>query len=95
LLPPARPRRSHHPRRKPVEDRKALTGILFVLKTDIPWEDLPREMGCGWGMTCRRRPRDESAAGVWFQLPQVMLTRTAGASYPHFPVQLIALLLIG
>jgi len=33
-------------------DRKALTGILFVLKTGIQWEDLPQEMGCGCGMTC-------------------------------------------
>lgn len=31
------PKRSH-PR---LEDRKALTGILFVLKTGIPREDLP------------------------------------------------------
>ena len=30
-----------HPR---LDDRKALTGILFVLKTGIPWEDLPCEM---------------------------------------------------
>jgi hypothetical protein len=29
-----------------------LTGILFVLKTGIPWEMLPGEMGCGSGMTC-------------------------------------------
>ena len=30
-----------------VSDRAALTGILFVLKTGIPWEYLPAEMGCG------------------------------------------------
>ena len=30
-----------------VPDRAALTGILFVLKTGIPWEMLPQEMG--WG----------------------------------------------
>src|SRR5947207_13446537 len=28
---------------------------LFVLKTGIPWEYLPAEMGCGSGMTCWRR----------------------------------------
>src|SRR5437899_1331717 len=38
-----------------VSDRAALTGILFVLKTGIPWEYLPAEMGCGSGMTCWRR----------------------------------------
>ena len=32
--------------------RAALTGILFVLKSAIPWEMLPQEMGCGSGMTC-------------------------------------------
>src|SRR5262245_43453146 len=30
LLPPPKPRRFRYPGRKPVEDRKALTGILFV-----------------------------------------------------------------
>ena len=38
-----------------IDDRKALTGVVFVLKTGIPWEDLPQEMGCGSGMTCWRR----------------------------------------
>ena len=31
----------------PVPNRAALTGILFILKTGLPWNDLPREMGCG------------------------------------------------
>src|SRR3954453_7764254 len=55
LLPPPKPRRFRYPGRKSLDDRKALTGILFVLKTGIPWEDLPAEMGCGCGMTCWRR----------------------------------------
>lgn len=46
-------------------DRAALTGIVFVLKTGIPWEYLPRELGCGSGMTCWRRLRDWTQAGVW------------------------------
>src|SRR5215472_14454173 len=41
-----------------LDDRKALTGIIFVLKTGLPWEDLPQEMGCGCGMTCWNRLRD-------------------------------------
>ena len=32
-----------------IDDRSALTGILFVVKTDLPWEYLPRELGCGSG----------------------------------------------
>jgi transposase len=49
LLPKPKPRRFRYPGRKPIEDRKALTGIVFVLKTGIDWEDLPQEMGCGSG----------------------------------------------
>jgi len=48
-----------------VEERAALTGILFVLKSGIPWEMLPQEMGCGSGMTCWRRLQEWQAAGVW------------------------------
>jgi transposase len=58
-----------------LDDRKALTGILFVLKTGIPWEDLPREMGCGCGMTCWRRLRDWQAAGIWGRIHKVLLDR--------------------
>ena len=61
--------------RPPVNDRMALTGILFVLKSGIPWEMLPQEMGCGSGMTCWRRLRDWQAAGVWETLHRTMLDR--------------------
>jgi transposase len=40
-----------------ISNRAALTGILFVLKSGIPWEMLPQELGCGSGMTCWRRLR--------------------------------------
>jgi transposase len=79
LLPPPKPRRSDHPGRKPVGDRECLTGILFVLKTGIQWEDLPQEMGCGCGMTCWRRLRDWQHAGVWMRLHDVLLARLRGA----------------
>jgi transposase len=58
-----------------VSDRAALTGILFVLKSGIPWELLPQEMGCGSGMTCWRRLRDWQQAGVWERLHQELLRR--------------------
>jgi transposase len=35
-----------------IDDRAALSGILFVLKSGIPWEMLPQEMGCPSGVTC-------------------------------------------
>lgn len=72
-LLPSVERRYRYPGRKRVPDRQALTGILFVLKTGIPWEDLPQEMGCGSGMTCWRRLRDWNEAGVWERLHQVLL----------------------
>jgi transposase len=76
LLPPPKPRRFRYPgRKKTVSDRQALTGILFVLKTGIPWEDLPAEMDCGCGMTCWRRLQAWQASGVWFRLLQVLLQR--------------------
>ena len=62
-----------------VSDRAAPTGILVVLKTGIPWEYLPAEMGCGSGMTCLRRPRDRYQAGVWRRLHQVLLEELAQA----------------
>jgi len=54
-----------------VEERAALTGILFVLKSGIPWEMLPQEMGCGSGMTCWRRLQEWQAAGVWERLQRL------------------------
>jgi transposase len=79
LLPPPKPRRFRYPGRKPLEDRQVLTGILFVLKTGIPWEDLPQEMGCGCGMTCLNRLKDWHRAGVWQQLHQLLLSELRGA----------------
>lgn len=58
-----------------VPDRAALTGILFVHKTGIQWEDQPQEMGCGSGMTCWRRLREWQAAGVWERLHAHFLKR--------------------
>jgi transposase len=70
---PKKERRFQYPGRKPVSDRAALTGILFVLKTGIGWEYLPQEMGCGSGMTCWRRLRDWQKAGVWNNIHQALL----------------------
>ena len=71
LIPPHPPRPKGG--RPPVPHREALTGILFVLKTGTPWEYLPKEMGCGSGMTCWRRLRDWQADGVWENIWHVLL----------------------
>ncbi len=75
LLPPPKTRRWRYPGRKPLDNRKALTGILFVLKSGIPWEMLPQEMGCGSGMSCWRRLRDWQTAGVWQRLHELLLAK--------------------
>ena len=78
LLPPPRPRPKGG--RPPVDDRKTLAGILFVLQSGIPWAMLPQEMGCGCGMTCWRRLRDWQKAGVWAELHRVLLDRLGRAN---------------
>jgi transposase len=79
LLPPAPPRRFRFPGRKPLDYRKILTGILFVLKTGIAWDDLPAALGCGCGKTCRNYLRLWHRAGVWLKLHAVLLAELNGA----------------
>jgi|SRR6187455_3455295 len=62
-------------RRRSVDDQAALNGILYVLQTGIPWEELPQELGFGSGMTCWRRLRDWQTAGVWERLHLALLQR--------------------
>jgi transposase len=84
LLPPAKPRCFKYPGRKPVPDRAALNGILFVLKTGIRWRDLQAGMGCGSGVSCWRRLRDWQQAGVWDRLHAVLLAKLRAADRIDF-----------
>ena len=54
-------------------DRRCMAGILFVLRSGIPWEMLPQELGCGSGMTCWRRLRDWQEGGLWQLIHFVLL----------------------
>jgi transposase len=81
LLPPHPPSpKGGKPR---VPDRVCLTGILFVLKTGIPWEDFPQEMGC-CGMTLWNRLHQWLRAGVWPRLHVLLLARLRGAGEIDF-----------
>lgn len=75
LLPPPPQRRFRCPGLKFIGYRKVLTGILFVLKTGIAWDDRPAELGCGRGKTCRRWHR----AGVWKKGQAILLSELHGA----------------
>lgn len=79
LLPPRSARRYRHPGRKPVDDRVALAGIMFVLRTNVAWRDVPAEkIGCS-GVTCWRRLREWTEAGVWARLHETLLAELRAA----------------
>lgn len=59
-------------------DRAAFAGIVYVLKSGIPWRMLPSEFGCS-GVTCWRRLREWKQAGVFKRLQQVLLDRLGKA----------------
>ncbi|MGB5786948.1 MAG: IS5 family transposase [Stenotrophomonas geniculata] len=71
LIPPVKP--SPKGGRPRVSDQHALNGIVYVLRTGVPWEELPQELGYGSGMTCWWRLRDWQVAGVWHRLHQALL----------------------
>ena len=80
LLPAEHPKGKGSKGGRPrVDDRAALSGIVYVLLTGIGWEYLPKELGFGSGMTCWRRLRDWQEAGVWAELHAVLLDRLAAA----------------
>ena len=80
LLPSPRPRPKGG--RPPIQHRAALTGILFVLRSGLPREMLPADMGCGIGKrrasgsacitccwsVCTRRVRSTGAELAWTAL---------------------------
>ena len=79
-LIPKRARRFRYPGRRPLDDRRVLGGILFVLATGVGWERLPKELGFGSGMTCWRRLRAWQEAGVWQRLHELLLAELRAAN---------------
>ena len=78
-LLPRKTRRFRYPGRRPLDDRRVLSGILFVLATGVGWERLPKELGFGSGMTCWRRLRSWQEAGVWKRLHELLLAELRAA----------------
>lgn len=79
LIPPPKKRRFDGRGRPRLDDRKVLTGIIFVLRTGIPWRHMPPELGCGSGMTCLRRLREWHREGVFQKLYEVLLAKLNSA----------------
>jgi transposase len=74
LIPKSRRNRHvQHAGRKPSDARRVLNGILFVLRTGIPWRWLPATTDFPSGHTCRRRLRRWHKAGVWQRLFEALL----------------------
>jgi transposase len=68
LLPP------HAKERKPkADDRRTIDAVLYVLKTGIPWDDLPSEYGDD--VTAWRRLRDWNNLGVWKRIMDELIAR--------------------
>src|SRR4051794_10728730 len=78
---PARPRRFRYPGRRARDDRAALAGIVFVLRTGIAWQQLPTSAFGVSGSTCWRRLAAWHEVGAWQVLHERLLAelRAAGA----------------
>lgn len=59
--------------RKPSEPRRVVAGILFVLRTGIPWRWLPATNDFPSGYTCLRRLRQWQKSGVWQRVFETLL----------------------
>ncbi len=88
ILPPLAPR-GPQGGRKPIPHRTVLTGILYVLRTGIPWDYLPLQLGYGSASTLWRRLRDWQAQGIWQQIHFTLLdwlARRGGLEWHHVAV---------
>ncbi|MFG1648169.1 IS5 family transposase [Amycolatopsis sp. NPDC049252] len=78
-LLPVHPRRFRYPGRKRADDRAALEGILYVIRTGIGWNRLPTVLFGASGATCWRRLTEWHEAGVWQQLHERLLAELRAA----------------
>lgn len=76
---PLLPARRRNPRggRPWADDKACFAGIVYQLRNGIRWNDMPP--GFPSGVTCWRRHRDWTAAGVWPAVWRVVLGELAAA----------------
>lgn len=75
LLPPTPP----HPKggRPFADDKACFAGIVYQLRNAIRWNDMPPHFPSG--VTCWRRHRDWTAAGVWPRVWKLILAELDAA----------------
>ena len=78
-LIPMSPRRFRYPGRRRADDRAALEGILYTVRTGIGWNRLPSALFGASGSTCWRRLTEWHEAGVWQQLHELLLAELRAA----------------
>ena len=67
---PRRPRTADGGR-PPIDDRKAMSGIVYRLRTGCQWDAIPKEFGSG--STCYRRFGEWRKAGVFAMAHELAL----------------------
>jgi transposase len=72
LLPPPSRAATGRP---PVDNKKALRGILFVLRFGVPWQRVPTDAFGVSGSSCWRRFREWTDAGEWPEVQRRVLNR--------------------
>lgn len=72
LLPPPSRAETGRP---PVDNKKALRGIIFVLRFGVPWQAIPTDAFGVSGSSCWRRFREWTEAGVWPEVHRRLLNR--------------------
>ena len=75
LLPAPAPRPYRHHGRRRADDRAALAGIVFVLRYGVGWRQVPKDSLGVSGVTCWRRLREWTEAGVWPRLHEAVLAQ--------------------
>ena len=78
-LIPVPARRYRFPGRKRADNRAALEGILFVVRTGMRWNHLPTALFGVSGATCWRRLQEWSQTGAWQRLHEVLLAELRAA----------------
>ena len=68
------------------DDKACLAGVVYALRSGIRWHDMPPCFPSG--VTCWRRHRDWTAAGVWDRVWQLALAELAAAGEPD-PCELV------